>query len=259
MTSSLQVPRGTPRVQYVADGHQTAYPFPFPIFASEDLAVHLGAALQSTGFTVSGSGVTAGGTATFATAPAAGTIVTLTRRVPIERVTDFQESGPLSALALNTELDVLTACLQQVAGDQQAMLHYADTDLPAAAELPGRTVRSGQLLGFDGSGNPTVVPPVNTQALSTYLPQGAGAVARPIGDKLGDSVSAKDFGAIGDGVTDEFRQLSPGVIIGKSFYGGPQGWLPETWRRQRDTNYFMLFQVRAPACGACGNACLSWC
>ena len=60
-------------------------------------------------------------------------------------------------------------------------------------------------------------------------------------------------------MTDEFRQLSPGVIIGKSFYGGPQGWLPETWRRQRDTNYFMLFQVRAPACGACGNACMSWC
>ena len=203
MTNSLQVPRGTPRAQYVADGHQTVFPFPFPIFASEDLAVHLGAALQSTGFTVSGSGVTAGGAVAFAGAPAAGTVVTLGRRVPIERVTDFQESGPLSALALNTELDVLTACLQQLAGDQQAMLHYADTDLPASSELPGRAARAGQLLGFDGAGAPTVVPPVNTQALSTYLPQGGGGVARPIGDKLADLVSAKDFGAAGDGVTDD--------------------------------------------------------
>ena len=203
MPNSLQIPRGTPRVQYVADGRQTAFPFPFPIFASEDLAVYLGAALQSTGFTVSGSGVTAGGALTFAAAPATGTVVTLSRRVPIERVTDFQESGPLSALALNTELDVLTACLQQVAGDQQAMLHYAGTDLPASAELPGRAARAGQLLGFDGSGNPTVAPPVDTHALSTFLAGGAGAVARPIGDKLADTVSAKDFGAVGDGVSDD--------------------------------------------------------
>ena len=221
MTSPLQVPRGTPRVQYVADGHQTVFPFTFPIFASEDLAVSLGAALQSTGFTVSGSGVTAGGAVTFAAAPANGTIVTLNRRVPIERVTDFQESGPLSALALNTELDVLTACLQQVAGDQQAMLHYSGTDLPAASELPGRAARAGQLLGFDGAGNPTAVPPVNTQALSTYLSQGTGAIARPIGDKLGDTVSARDFGAAGDGVSDDTLAIQTALTSHAAVYLPP--------------------------------------
>ncbi|MEI6559987.1 MAG: glycosyl hydrolase family 28-related protein [Rhodospirillaceae bacterium] len=221
MTSSLQVPRGAPRVQYLADGRQTAFPFPFPIFASEDLVVHLGAALRQTGFTVSGSGVTAGGTVSFATAPPGGTPVTLTRRIPIERVSDFQESGPLSALALNTELDVLTACLQQVAADQGAMLHYADTDLPAASELPGRAARAGQLLGFDGGGAPTVMAPVDTQALSSYLAAGAGAVTRAIGDKLGDCVSARDFGAAGDGVTDDTLAIQAALTSHAAVYLPP--------------------------------------
>jgi hypothetical protein len=51
------------------------------------------------------------------------------------------------------------------------------------------------------------------------------------------------FQAVGDGVTDEFRSLAPGVMIGKSFYSGPQGMMPQKWRTPRDTNYFMLFQV----------------
>ncbi|MEI8393344.1 MAG: glycosyl hydrolase family 28-related protein [Rhodospirillaceae bacterium] len=203
MTEHLKMARGIPRVRYVADGHQTVFAYSFPIFASEDLEVFLNAALQLTGFTVSGSGASIGGSVTFTTAPGPGVAVTLSRRVPIERVTDFQESGPLSALALNTELDTLTACLQQVAADQANMLHYADTDLPASAELPGRALRANRLLSFDSNGNPGVTAPVDAQALSTYTPSGTGAAARPISDKLGDLVSVKDFGAVGDGVTDD--------------------------------------------------------
>jgi len=203
MTATIQIPRGTPRAQYVADGAQAAFTFPFPIFASEDVQVFLGAALQSTGYTVSGAGDSAGGTVAFASAPAAGTTVTLRRRVPVERMTDFLESGPLTASALNRELDALTACLQQVAGDQELMLRYADTDLPASPVLPGRAARAGALLAFDGAGNPTVRLPVNEEALSTYLPSGPGAVARPIRDKLADAVSVKDFGAAGDGIVDD--------------------------------------------------------
>ncbi|WP_448192707.1 glycosyl hydrolase family 28-related protein [Azospirillum sp. sgz301742] len=203
MPTTIQIPRGTPRVQYVADGALAAFAFPFPIFAAEDLQVFLGAAAQSTGYTVAGAGATAGGTVTFATPPAAGTAVTLRRRVPVERTTDFLESGPLPAATLNKEFDVLTAGLQQVAGDQELMLRYADTDLPASPMLPDRGLRSGKLLAFDSLGNPTVRLPVDEQALSTYLPGGSGAVARPIREKLGDAVSVKDFGAVGDGTVDD--------------------------------------------------------
>ena len=36
-----------------------------------------------------------------------------------------------------------------------------------------------------------------------FLPAGTGAVTATIQDKLRESVSAKDFGAVGDGVTDD--------------------------------------------------------
>lgn len=43
----------------------------------------------------------------------------------------------------------------------------------------------------------------------------------------------------------QMRTVAPGWVIGKSFYARPQGWLPDKWRRPRDTNFFMLFQVRS--------------
>jgi hypothetical protein len=41
----------------------------------------------------------------------------------------------------------------------------------------------------------------------TYIPPEPGAVARPMADKLADTVSVKDFGARGDGITDDTEAL----------------------------------------------------
>lgn len=201
MTTGLQIPAGNPRAQYVGDGVQTVFTYPFPIFTDADLEIWLDSARQGTGFTISGAGRTAGGSVTLATAPAAGVTVTLRRRLSIERATDFLESGPLSARSLNREFDTLTAALQQVAGDQEAMLRFAAEDLPSDGVLPLRDLRAGKLLAFDGIGAPVVRDPVDEEALSTYAPSGGSA--RPIAEKLGDLVSVRDFGAVGDGVTDD--------------------------------------------------------
>jgi hypothetical protein len=203
MTEHIKIGAMPPRRQYIADGVQYRFAFPFAIFASEDLQVHLDAALQTDGYGVEGSGSSAGGTVVFDRPPPADVRVTLQRRLPYERVTDFLESGVLPARALNDALDYLTASMQQLAADQESMLRYADTDLPASNLLPGRVQRAGQLLAFDGDGHPTVTPAIDAEALSTFVAPGSGAVRRPIRDRLVETASVRDFGARGDGIADD--------------------------------------------------------
>ena len=101
------------------------------------------------------------------------------------------------------------------------MLRYADSDLPASALLPERGLRQGKLLAFDSAGNPTVRPPVDEEALATYVPPGAGATARPVRDKLADLVSVKDFGAVGDGLVDDTLALQAALTSARAVFVPP--------------------------------------
>lgn len=202
-TEHIKMPDVTPIVRYAASGAQTVFAYPFPIFNDSDLAVYLDGARQASGYTVTGAGESDGGAVTFAVAPASGIVVTLARELPIARVSDFLEGGEFSARALNVELDTLVAALQQVQRQQETMIRYPDTEIPGVVALPGRAARADKALGFDSSGNPTVVPYGLTQASPNFLATGTGAVSRGLSAKLNDAVSVKDFGAVGDGIVND--------------------------------------------------------
>lgn len=55
-----------------------------------------------------------------------------------------------------------------------------------------------------------------------YFPAGTGAVQTTVQAKLRESVSVKDFGAVGDGVTDDTAAIQTALNTGKSVYF-PQG------------------------------------
>lgn len=149
MAEHIQIGDVGPRIQYAADGEQTEFTYPFPIFVVTDLEVYLGDVLQEAGYTVSGAGLSTGGVCVFDTAPADGTVVTLRRRLAIARTADFQESGDFRAKVINDELDRLVAMVQQVADDAKRTLKLAPTDGDAEFMLPTKEDRKGKVLTFD--------------------------------------------------------------------------------------------------------------
>ena len=115
-----------PRVQYTATAGQTSFTVGFEFFNNEDLKVFNGTTLltfsaspaDATEYSVSGAGQTGGGSITLG-APGAtlNDIITISRDVAIERVTDFPTSGAFQIGSLNTELDKIIAMCQQLERD----------------------------------------------------------------------------------------------------------------------------------------------
>lgn len=194
-----------PRVQYVADGVQTVFIYPFPIFRTEDLAVHLDAAPQSDGFAVAGAGSDSGGSVTLDAAPAAGVRVTLRRALSIERQTDFQEGGELRAATLNDELDYQIASVQEIGSRVKRALRLDEADTPVETVLPQAEARAGRLLGFDGAGAPVAYDLAAAPAdLASGSVVAAGSVApRSLAERFATPADILDEGAQGDGSTDD--------------------------------------------------------
>ncbi|MXP63706.1 hydrolase [Roseomonas sp. M0104] len=198
MAEHIRIGDVAPRVHYVADGAQTVFIYPFPIFESADLEVRLDGLVQYDGFTITGAGSSEGGRVVFAAPPAAGRQLLMRRVMLIERVTDFQPNGVLRAKTLNDEMDRQVASLQEMRENLTGAIRADPGDLPARLVLPARSGRVNRLLGFDSVGNVTAVPrdPV-------LLAPFGGAIPRTVEDKLAERLSARDFGATGDGVSDD--------------------------------------------------------
>jgi Pectate lyase superfamily protein len=221
MTDHIKMPEIAPIVRYVANGTETRYEYPFPIFASEDLRVYFNAVPQYTGYDVTDAGNTAGGAVEFDVAPGDGIVITLERRLPLERMTDFLEGGDFSAQSINNELDYLTASIQQVQRGQSLMIRYSDHETPGDIILPGRESRANKALGFDGDGNPVPVSLEGSMAAPDFTATGTGATTRTAHDKFMDGVSVKDFGARGNGLHNDTLAIQKALAAHHSVYLPP--------------------------------------
>jgi len=150
-----------PRVQYTASAGQTSFTVPFEFFANADLEVFNGTSLLSfsaspssaSQYSVTGAGVTGGGSITLGGSGAAlNDIITISRDVAIERTTDFPTSGAFQIASLNEELDKLVAMIQQVETETKYSPKFSKTT-NVGFDIAFPTPVANKVINFNSSGN----------------------------------------------------------------------------------------------------------
>jgi hypothetical protein len=137
----------------------------------------------------------------------------------LSRTTDFVTAGDLLASSLNEQLDSNVIMSQQLDEKISRSMRIQPGDELSTLDLPLKDDRSDKLLGFDINGNVTSPSTTVSQldaAVSSFVnatgnnasslfydPDVTGGVQATIAAKLGERISVKDFGAVGDGVTDD--------------------------------------------------------
>jgi hypothetical protein len=222
---------------FAGDGSTTVFPYAFKVFATSDLYV---VKADSTGaetvlaltthYTATMNGnqdTTPGGNVTLLTALAVGETLIVTTRLDYLQGVNLTNQGGFYPTVINSALDRLVIYIQQLSEQISRGLKTAITtpdgtnvELPApvAYNLIGWNATADGLQNADPTYSTALATDLaNTSdtskgdALIGFKQSGTGATARTVHAKLGEVVSVKDFGAVGDGVADDTAAIQAAI------------------------------------------------
>jgi hypothetical protein len=171
----MTVAQQTSYAQATGNGATTVFPFQFLTLVKTDLSVYLDATLKTVDvdYTVSGLGVTTGGSVTFLVAPGNGVIVSIQRTMRRERTTDYQNLGDFDANTVNPDFDRPILIEQDIDVQLGRSIRTPANEVATVPVLPSIANRAGKYIAFDSSGQPTASAGTgNDSALRTDLANG---------------------------------------------------------------------------------------
>ena len=214
------------RNDITATASQTSFAYTFRVLAATDMDVYQNGVLLSSGYTVNNVGTTTGGTVVLDTGVPVGQIVSLVLAMPLDRTTDYQNSGKFLAGDVNGDFDKIYIGAIQNENLNDRSLRLKDVEPPTSGvdmTLPLKADRKGKYLSFNSvTGAPEVVAGtggnVTDASLVNYTPAGTGAVVTTVQAKLRETVSVKDFGADSTGSTSSKDAIQAAIDTGKDVF-----------------------------------------
>lgn len=206
--------------RYVWDGSQTNFPISFPFLDNNHIQVWYAqpgqpdtdaVILGKENYTITGAGNPAGGVLTRTTAWAVGATIAIVRNVPITQLHQYTQYDNFPAESHEDALAKLTMIDQQ----QQELLNRS-VKLPAtdprspeeyAQDLLGARDEAKYWAEYaEKQADRTVQVPSETKVLASD-----SVTPRTLADRFADIINVKDFGAKGDGVSDDTASFRAAV------------------------------------------------
>ena len=204
----MTVQTTTSRADYTGNGVTTTFSVPFYFLDSSHLVVYrtdvnTGAVTTlviTTDYSVTGAGVSAGGSITCTVAPTANQKISILRNVPLTQLTHYVENDPFPAATHESALDKLTMEVQQLDEANDRALTLSPVSVGVSTVLP--TPEANSVLAWDQTG--TAINNVSissfatiaaaTGAYNTQLFNGTGATGTfTLSDTPGSLLSLEVF------------------------------------------------------------------
>lgn len=140
--------------------------------------------------------------ATGATRLATGEKLVMKRVLTLEQQTDLENQGGYFAETQETQFDRLVMIdLQQQEEIDRALKKTISDSAGSFKPMPSKAELANKLLGFDDAGDP--IPVNGADGSSTAVTANGSTSSRLLAVRFGEIVNLRDFGATGDGLTDD--------------------------------------------------------